>query len=488
MSEVIQNIFAVIITVIILLVFWYYVRYWFDFSCMKSQWEARGDHFKASAVVKCEGDDGPVLFVGGSVGQCDVFMRRQDFKVIGTIKKDKAAWSTAAAVGDMNNDGLEDLVIARHVPGTGMSSLHIYYQQNDTMRFSKTEKIIEVPGIISSVALSDINNNGTLEIFVGVRGHANMLLVKTPGTPEADYEDEAAKYGVQGVDITWSSCFVDLNGNGFPDLVVANEGKPQIYSNNYGDSFVPVLMPVPIGHWHGVAVGDFFNTGMPSLFFTNLSSSASSFRTNAFNKNMMLVNKGNYQFDVVFGADVSDCLEEVGVGWGAIATDFDLSGNQSIIAASNSKKLPWSSFRVLRDTGIVLQNMGGQFRRRRLFLNPEFATTALTMDLNDNGLQDIVWINNECSVKGYFLKTDNNWLSIDLPKNAQFANAIVKVTDSSGRVQSKQNILGGPGLGSSGSSVLQFGFGSERPVEVTVHRFEDVKKIEPGLNETIVVT
>jgi len=527
MESVAKNFFGFIIVVIIVYWVWYAAAYLFDPSTMTySNWMGTETDEKvsvrASATIRIgkymefqQNKEREVLFVGGTHNQADVFLAynktTRRLEVMGVLKKPNDVSTIGAAVGDMNGDGYEDLVLIRS------DGVYIYYQNTtDDGVFAQHEKIYtpNEKENLGSVSLGDINLDGSLEIYVGVHTKTeffdafqfseentqpNLLLKKDVN----GYTNIADVMGVQGDRNTWTASFVDLSGNGYPDIVVANdEGPVLIYRNEIGKSFSKVETEFPTGFWMGMAVGDFFNSGHQSMFFTNSGDTISTFMMkmmgadpelmpdNFTSDHIMIENKGNYEFEVVKDNGINgNYKSRAGFGWGAISMDFALDGNQSVVYSNNWKNIPWHKMRLLRDDGTVLQNLGdGTFARRSYFKNPHFSMTPIALDLNGNGIKDLVWINNNYYMIGYLNGhgSSNNWINVSLPKTPEFANAQILVEDASGRVQSQQNIMGGTGLCSSRSSIFQFGFGDEIPkiLKIVKARGKPIIVDSPNLFET----
>ena len=73
---------------------------------------------------------------------------------------------------------------------------------------------------------------------------------------------------------TFTSLFVDLDGDRYQDLVIAqNTGQVEILRNRRDGRFEPVPFASGYGFWMGVAAGDFDADGDQDLFFTNVGDS-----------------------------------------------------------------------------------------------------------------------------------------------------------------------------------------------------------------------
>jgi len=184
-------------------------------------------------------------------------------------------WPWALAVGDVNGDGIPDIVLsicATFCDPHG--SLAIMFGNGDGT-FQPMASFDVSTTAASSLALGDVNGDGHADILVTVcltspcsgKSAVDVLLGNGDGTfrPAASY---ASGYGFgQGPVV-----IADVNGDGTPDVAVASclsstclEGAVDVLLGNGDGTFQPVTTYDSGGHAPSLAIADVNGDGKPDL-------------------------------------------------------------------------------------------------------------------------------------------------------------------------------------------------------------------------------
>ena len=196
------------------------------------------------------------------------------------------------AVGDLNNDGLPDIVFISNIeqPKIYLNKGHFTFQ--DISRSSN----VEAEGWKTGVTLVDINGDGWLDIYICRSGNGdmdnrkNLLFINQH---DGTFKEEAAKYGIDDTGNSTQAVFFDYDHDGDLDLFLLRHsikrlknydvaymktahdplGGDRLYRND-GGHFTNVtdsagIISNPICFGLGVAVADFNGDGWDDLYVTN---------------------------------------------------------------------------------------------------------------------------------------------------------------------------------------------------------------------------
>ncbi|MFA5984256.1 MAG: CRTAC1 family protein [Methylococcaceae bacterium] len=199
------------------------------------------------------------------------------------------------AVGDLNNDGFDDLYVANGTTiGDGLDSQDgpdkLYINNRDgTFREISAQAGISENGVTSSVAMADYDNDGDLDIMVGrwvdfdfnpadagrdIIPFASSHLYRNNGN--LTFTDVTAEANVVAGYNTWAIVWMDYDNDVDMDLFLAYERGPiDVFRNDGKGKFTRVTEQSgdlnAYGAWMGITVGDYNNDGLFDIFSTNIS-------------------------------------------------------------------------------------------------------------------------------------------------------------------------------------------------------------------------
>ena len=163
-------------------------------------------------------------------------------------------YNSASAAGDLNNDGLQDLVVSG-LTRDGKPFAGIYYQQKDGSGFKKQSTALD-PVVNGSISLADYDRSGRLSILMTGDQKAKLYHQEENGT----FKEASLPVTTGGHSKWW-----DFNSDGYMDIIIA--GKPSvILENNKKGTFTNVTSSLVTAGFPGLAnsaieVADINNDG-----------------------------------------------------------------------------------------------------------------------------------------------------------------------------------------------------------------------------------
>jgi gliding motility-associated-like protein len=314
------------------------------------------------------------------------------------------------AKGDLNNDGLIDLVTANF---TGLANQQITVLLNTgTGTFGGSNiRNFAATAFVIDVAVGDFNEDGNLDVVACSANDDNFSLLLGSGTGNLSAPSNfASGNGPQGIAVG------DMNKDSNLDVLVSHSGSPDdVYiflGTGTGSFSAPITVPIPVNTGWDIAVGDFNLDTNPDFAL----STAGVYTVQIWT--------GNGGASPVFTS--SQTITGFGINPDVDAADLDDDGDADILAG-NGYSLndgsgtfaprvllgSYAEFAVGRFNGdaildivatdqntngantVVLLGTGtGTFLRGPKFETNCFAYGLATLDLNNDGLLDVVGAGN----------------------------------------------------------------------------------------------
>jgi hypothetical protein len=299
-----------------------------------------------------------------------------------------------------------------------------------------------------------------------------------------------------GLQNTFTSSFVDLDGDGWLDLALAqNTGEVEILRNLGNGKFARIELRTGYGFWMGLAFGDIDGDGDLDIFLSNIGNSIPSPLVKGDRRNdqqpayewLLLRNDGGMRFtDITVAAGVSG----FGFGWGGVFEDVNLDGVLDLLVAENYVK--WPVHRFFKLPGKLLLGGPGAspaFFTSKTGANASYGHVPLIADLDGDGRNDVVWANMDGPARAYLNRTEGRFLAVRLPDAPGSIGARIRLEGVRAPVHT---FIAGEGLTSDRTTQITFGLAkhSTMPSALVVEWLDGkVTRITtPPVNKTIVVS
>jgi len=468
------------------------------------RWSKQTSHpLLAAAAIDIDGDGRDEVFLGGSDGQPDALLAWRDGK-LADIAADVGIGDNEPTYGalslDLDGDGMVDLITVGHAG--------IVAWINKGGRFERRLLGIRIPAgaVPMAVTAGAFNRDGRPDLYVSMfvaptlfrspvfndPAHAkpNLLLRNDGNLTFTDVTDPVSA----GLQNTFTASFVDLDRDGWLDLVLAqNTGEVEILRNLGNGKFARTDFRSGYGFWMGLAFGDIDRDGNLDIFFSNIGNSIPRWLVKGdrrgdqkpANEWLLLRNNGGLRFtDVTLGAGLSG----FGFAWGGVFEDVNLDGFLDLLVAENYVK--WPVHRLFKLPGkLLLGGPGAKFFTAPAAANPSYGHVPLVADLDGDGRNDIIWANMDGPARAYLNRTEGRFVSVRLPDTSASIGARIRLEGIRAPVQT---YIAGEGLTSDRTTQFTFGLAKDDPAPTAlVVEWLDGKLTRiaaPQLNRTIRVT
>ena len=291
----------------------------------------------------------------------------------------KLAKTDVVLNGDMDGDGYQDIVLV----GTEQSTISVW-RQDYSFKFVLYSEFDLVGAAISDAGLVDIDNDGDLDIItVTNKNSANLLYLNNAGQYQAE---------VIGNEIARNIAIIDINNDGWSDLIIAANGGNSVYMNNG----IQLAYSHSLGNAdsRGLTVTDVNNDGKVDVVFANVDSSNMVYLNAALiqSKPSEGDNKlsGEFKTSYVLSDDFVTGLSIASESRSAITEfDFNNDGQMDLIFSADelmtSKGIPGNM--LMKNQGLGLFSRNGSFGTAQ-------AIKLIPYDFDANGSLDLLALNN----------------------------------------------------------------------------------------------
>ncbi len=442
-------------------------------------------------------------------------------------------WGFGAVVGDYDNDGWPDIYVSNY----GRNRL--YHNNRDGTFTDVAEKAgVTVGGWSAGATWGDYDHDGFLDLFVPgyvkfdadhppiagkgglppgfcqFRGIDVMCGPRgLPGEPDhlfhnngdGTFTDVSVKAGVSDTRGYYglASVFVDVDDDGWVDLLVANDSVPKyLYRNKHDGTFedVSYLSGFALNDEGreqaamGIAVGDYNHDGRVDFCITNFSD----------DYNTLYRNDGEASFtDVSYAAGIANVTIPF-LGWGTGFLDFDNDGWLDLFFANGhvypgvDKEAGGTTF---AQRPLLFQNLNGaKFDEVPAATGSGLAVVvsargAAFGDLFNDGHIDVVMnvMDSAPVLLRNVVKNSNHWLALKLigagrsPRDAMGAKVFV----TPGKVRQRGEVFSGGSYASTSDPRVHFGLGESAGVDKVEVLWPDGVKEEikvPVVDRILTVT
>src|SRR5215469_5782706 len=370
-----------------------------------------------------------------------------------------------AAWGDYDNDGRLDLVV------TSYDRVYLFHNNGDGTFSDVSHKagLDHYRGFWAGVSWGDYNRDGYLDLYVCgyvkyQRDEQNTATSSTQFGLEVPFTLNPASFAPErnlllrnngnstfsevaedlGVDNpegrSLSALWHDFDGDGWPDLYVANDiSENKLFLNRHG-KFVDAGRDAWVEEYRGsmgLAAGDFDRDGDDDLFISHWIAQGFALYQSLLSEQKGLPNASELHFtDVAANMGIGQpSLQQI--GWGTSFADFDSDGWLDLVVANGStfeekdkspgKLVPMSSFLFWNSQSNFFYDLAPW---NRSLSQPHASRGLAVADYNNDGAMDVAIVDHGEGVR--LLRNDipqGNWAEFRLHNRVPPTNAPVGFGD-----------------------------------------------------------
>ena len=395
------------------------------------------------AVGDVNGDGNDDIFVGGAKEQAGkIYLNSGNDSYTNTTQKEIDADAnyedTAASFFDADGDGDLDLLVGSG--GNEKEDQANYknrlYLNNGKGIFTKSKSNIPTTNNnVSVIAANDFDNDGDIDVFIGSRSVPGIygiapkqLLLENDGKGNFTNSTNKKAFKLNEVGMITDAIWEDIDNDGKKDLIVVGDWMAPTIFKNTGRrlaEFKSNLTSYP-GFWNAVTCVDLNNDGKKDLILGNKGTNTP-YKASSTNPMKMFVNDFDSNGTIeqittrtIGGKDIpvhlkSELAKQIPVikKKNLSYTDYSKKSFQELFSGSIINNSIQKTANI-QESIIAINRGNGKFEIKTLPKEVQFSSvnTILTLDVNKDGILDIILGGNQYEFKPQFGRLDSNFGSV----------------------------------------------------------------------------
>jgi len=370
---------------------------------------------------------------------------------------DLDSYSAGCVWADIDNDGDQDLYVLT------FETRNYLYINDGTGHFQEQAKERQVDlerdlaeHVGTSAAFGDVDNDGDLDLLAtawqtGSFSHDNTQTRLFINDGQGSFSDNTANAGLTAPISGFTPAFVDVDLDGWQDILIAGDFGTSLYYHNQGKGvFLDQTEAAGVGtidNGMGASVMDIDNDGDPDWFVSAIFDEDECEETAGcgwgFTGNRLFLNDGQGHFED--GTD-SWGVRDGGWGWGASSLDFDNDGDVDLVLANGIEMSGTTAEDKFNDSTLRLWQNNDETMTDISTEAGVFAIGStrgvVVFDYDKDGDQDFYVVHHDHKPFLFEnISTDaGHWLRVRLQgtrSNIDGTGAIIRLTTADGRVQTR---------------------------------------------------
>lgn len=395
------------------------------------------------AVADVNGDGNEDVFIGGAKGQAGkIYLNKGNGNYAVQAQKDLEADAnfedTAASFFDADNDGDQDLLVGSggNEKADQANYKNRLYLNNGKGIFIKSKTVIPTTNNnVAVIAPNDFDNDGDIDVFIGSRSVPGVygvdpkhLLLENDGKGNFTNTIDKKAFKVNSVGMITDAVWEDIDNDAKKDLILVGDWTAPMIFKNTGRRLAEYKSNLTgyHGFWNTVSCVDLNNDGKKDLILGNKGTNTT-YKASVKNPMKLFTNDFDNNGTIeqittqsINGKDFPIHLKQ------ELAKQIPSIKKKNLSYADYSKKTFQELFSqdvvdnsiqktvTIQESVVAINKGNGQFEIKILPKEVQFSSvnTSCVMDVNKDGILDIILGGNQYEFKPQFGRLDANHGSV----------------------------------------------------------------------------